>query len=124
MTKLFTKFSMRYGVSIVNITQNLFHQGTGGKSDHISVYRNTCALVIFNNPIDNSVLTAVAKRLKPTSSGPLIRMLNDIVQKHRYVRIHADMDRLPKFKFTSDIFVTMPVPHQKVFQLRDDDDDE
>ena len=67
LTKLFTKFSTHYGVSIINITQNLFHQGTG-KSDHVSVYRNTRVLVIFNNPMDNSILTTVGKRLNPLGS--------------------------------------------------------
>ena len=60
LTKLFTKFSTHYGVSIINIMQNLFHQGTG-KSDHVSVYRNTRVLVIFNNPMDNSILTTISK---------------------------------------------------------------
>ena len=91
LTKLFTKFSTHYDVSIINITQNLFHQGTG-KSDHVSVYRNTRVLVIFNNPMDNSILTTVGKRLKPSGSAPLICMLNDIVEKYRYVIIHADMN--------------------------------
>ena len=78
LTKLFTKFSTHYGVSIINIMQNLFHQGMG-KSDHVSVYCNTRVLVIFNNPMDNSILTTVSKRLKPSGLTPLIRMLNDIV---------------------------------------------
>ena len=40
LTKLLTKFSTHYGVSIINIMQNLFHQGTG-KSENFSVYHNT-----------------------------------------------------------------------------------
>ena len=42
LTKLFTKFSTHYGVSIINITQNLFHQGTG-KSDHICLLQHSYA---------------------------------------------------------------------------------
>ena len=121
LTKLFTKFSTHYGVSIINIIQNLFHQGMG-KSDHISVHRNTRVLVIFNKPMDNSILTTVSKRLKPLGSALLIRMLNNIVEKYRYVIIHANMNRPSELKFTSDIFNTDPVPHQRVFQLRDDRD--
>jgi len=127
LSKLFSKYSTHYDVSIVNITQNLFHQGTGKhRSDHTTVYRNTRVLVLFNNPIDNSVLTIVGKRLKPSGSPPLIHMLNDIVQKHRYVVIHADMNRPSELKFTSDIFARTPVPHQRVFQLREgsESDDE
>ena len=39
LLKLFTKYSTHYDVSIINITQNLFHQGTGKHcSDHTTVY--------------------------------------------------------------------------------------
>ena len=69
LSKLFTKYSTHYDVSIINITQNLFHQSTG-KSEHTTVYHNTRIMVIFNNPIDNSVLTVVAKRLR-LSVSPL-----------------------------------------------------
>ena len=121
LTKLFTKFSTHYGVSIINITQNLFHQGMG-KSDHVSVYCNTCVLVIFNNHMDNSISTTISKRFKPSGLAPLIRMLNDIVEKYRYVIIHADMNQPSKLKFTSDIFNMDPVPNQRVFQLKDNHD--
>ena len=67
LSKLFTKYSTHYDVSIINITQNLFHQ-SAGKLEHITVYQNMRIMVIFNNPIDNSVLTVVAKRLRPSGS--------------------------------------------------------
>ena len=91
LSKLFTKYSTHYDVSIINITQNLFHQ-SAGKSEHITVYRNTRIMVIFNNPIDNSVLTVVAKRLRPSGSSPLIKILNYIVENYRYVVINADLE--------------------------------
>ena len=80
-------------------------------------------LVLFNNPIDNTVLTIVGKRLKPLGSPALIKMLSDVMQKHRYVIIHADMNRPKELKYTSDIFAQTLVPHQKVFQLKEEDDD-
>ena len=93
LLKLFSKYSTHYDVSIINITQNLFHQGTGKHcSDHTTVYQNTRVLVLFNNPIDNTVLTIVGKRLKPSGSLALIKMLSKVMQTHRYVIIHADMN--------------------------------
>ena len=49
-------------------------------------------------------------------------MLNDIVEKYRYVITHANMNRPSELKFTSDMFNADPVPHQRVIQLRDDQD--
>ena len=123
LTKLFTKYSSHYDVSIINITQNLFHHSVG-KSEHTTVYRNTRLMVIFNNPIDNSVLTVVAKRLKLSGSSPLINMLNYIVRNHRYVVINADLEGASELKFTTDIFAREPVPHQNVFLLREDSSSE
>ena len=121
LTKLFTKYSTHYDISVINITQNLFHQ-TAGKSEHTTVYRNTRIMVIFNNPMDNSVLTTVAKRLRPTGSSPLITMLNHIVKTYRYVVINAEIDRPSQLQFSTDIFATDPVPHQRIFQLRESGD--
>ena len=56
-------------------------------------------------------------------SPALIKMLSDVMQKHRYIIIHADMNRLEELKYTSDIFAQTPVPHQRVFQLKEEDDD-
>ena len=123
LTKFFSKYSTHYNVSIINITQNLFHQSVG-KSEHITMYRNMRIMVIFNNPIDNSVLTVVAKRLRPSGPSPLIKMLNYIVQNHRYLVINADVEGASELKFTTDIFVMKPLHHQKVFMLKEDSSDE
>ena len=123
LSKLFTKCSTNYDVSIINITQNLFHQ-SAQKSEHTTMYRNTCINVIFNNPIDNSVLTVVAKRLRPSGYSPLIKMLNYIVENYRYVVTNADLEWVSQLKFTTDIFATKPLRHQTVFMLKEDSSDE
>ena len=107
LSKLFTKYSTHYDVSIINITQNLFHQSVR-KSEHTTVYHNTCIMVIFNNPIDNSVLIVVAKRLRLLGSSSLIKMLNYIVQNYRYVVINANLEGVSQLKFMTDIFAMKP----------------
>ena len=87
------------------------------------VYQNTRVLVLFNSPINNTVLTIVRKRLKPSGSPALIKMLSDVMQKHRYVIIHANMNQPEELKYTSDIFAQTMVPHQRVFQLKEEDND-
>ena len=88
------------------------------------MYCNTRIMVIFNNPIDNSVLTVVAKRLRPSGSPPLIKMLNYIVENYRYVVINANLEGVSQLKFTTDIFAMKPLRHQKVFMLKEDSSDE
>ena len=43
LTKLFTKFSTHYGVSIINIKQNLFHPGNGQIRPHLRLSQHLCA---------------------------------------------------------------------------------
>ena len=54
---LFIKMSSHYNTSVIHITQNLFHKGSGKhSSDHIRVYHNSHITVLFNNPLDNHPL--------------------------------------------------------------------
>ena len=49
---LFMKMSSHYNTSVIHITQNLFHKGSGKhSSDHVGVYRNSHITVLFNNPL-------------------------------------------------------------------------
>ena len=58
---LFMKMSSHYNTSVIHITQNLFHKGSGKhSSDHVGVYRNSHITVLFNNPLDNNPLWTIA----------------------------------------------------------------
>ena len=90
---LFTKMSSHYNMSVIHITQNLFHKGSGKhSSDHVRVYRNSHITILFNNPLNNHPLWTVAAWLARKGSGTLSQMLEEIVEKHTYVVIHGEMD--------------------------------
>ena len=115
---LYTKKSSHFNISIINITQNVFFKGSGKRaSDNVTIYRNTHVLVIFKNPMDNTIMTIIAKRIGSNRYKDLIKMLQYIVDKYRYVVIQGNFNSLEQLRFSSDIFATEPFPHQKVFQL-------
>lgn len=115
LVDLFTKFSSHYSLSIIHITQNVFFKSRHA-GDNVTIYRNTHVLVLFKNPMDNMVVSNVARRIAPTSSSKLNHMLNSIMDRYRYVVIFGNLDRDGKIKYLSDIFSRDPVPHQKVFE--------
>ena len=119
---LFTKMSSHYDMSVIHITQNLFLKGSGKhSSDHVGVYRNSHITVLFNNPLDNHPLWIVATRLMRKGSGTLSRMLEEIVEKHRYVVIHGGMDWPKKLRFMMDLFGKMGgVERQIVYEMMSD----
>ena len=68
----FTKMSSHYNMSVIHITQNLFHKGSGKhSSEHIGVYHNSHITVLFNNTLDNHPLWTIAARLVRKGSGTL-----------------------------------------------------
>ncbi len=118
LSNLFSRVSSHQKVSIIHITQNLFHQGKK-KTDNVTIFRNTKKLVVFRSPIDNTVLSTIAQRINPgqKSSAKLHSMLKYIVQKYRYVVISGDFSTPSELQFCTDIFANQPYPHQTTFEL-------
>ena len=105
LLNFFTKMSFHYDMSVIHITQNLFHKGSGKQSsNHVRMYRNSHITVLFNNPLDNHPLWMVAAWLMRKGSSTLSQMLEEIAEKHRYIVIHGGMDWPKKLCFMMDLF--------------------
>ncbi len=117
LVDLFTKYSSHSSITVIHITQNLFFKGKGKHfSDNTTIYRNTHLLVLFKNPLDNSVFLHVAYRISPSNSKKLVEMFNHVVDKFRYIVIHGDFNTPNELKYTSDIFSDDPLPFKCIFQ--------
>lgn len=115
LLELFTKLSSHASVSVIHITQNLFFRGTGKRAlDSLTIYRNTKILVLFESPMDSTVLRTIAGKMPDHG---VLEMLKGILSKYRYVVIRADFKSDPRIRYTSDIFNVEPFPHQKVFSI-------
>jgi ABC-type ATPase with predicted acetyltransferase domain len=115
LDEMFTKWSSHCNVSVLHITQNLFHKGKNNHSNAATLYRNTKVLVLFDSPMDNNTLKIIATRLAKRKRIHLEDMLNDIVKKYRYVVIRANLQTPEELKFSSDLFATKPFRHIKCF---------
>ena len=58
---IFTKGSHHWGISVIFVTQNLFHQGRNQRT----IALNTSYLVIFKNPRDRSQINHMARQVYP-----------------------------------------------------------
>ena len=81
MNNLFTKTSSHQNVSIIFITQNLFHKGKGD-SQNSTLYKNTHLLVLFDSPLDTSTVSTVARRMSDSNSKPLRDMMLAIARQY------------------------------------------
>ena len=70
---LFTKISRHLGVTVIFITQNLFHQGGSHRTRNLNVQY----LVIFKNPRDQTVVDFLARQAYPNDRMFLIDFFQD-----------------------------------------------
>ena len=97
--------------------QNIFFK-VGGKhgSDHVTIYQNMHVLVLFKNPLDNTVIHTITQCIsRGKKYHELVDMLHHLLDHHRYIVIMGDS---PKLKYHTDIFAMDPIPHQTIYHLK------
>lgn len=100
--QLFTKIARHRGVTVIFLTQNLFHQG--GK--HRTRNLNTHYLVLFKNPRDRTVIDFVARQAFPHDRKFLMDAFNDVTKNtsHSYLFLDFTQDCPDDLRVQSDIF--------------------
>lgn len=102
LVDVFTKYSSHSNFSCILITQNIFHKGKNA-SQHITLYRNTHVLVLFESFLDSTTLNNISSRLS-IKNKETKEMLREIQRKYRYVVIRGDFNTPEKIRITSDYF--------------------
>ena len=90
---LFSKYSSHYDLTTIHITQNIFFKAWGKHgSDHVTIYQNTHVLVLFKNPLDNTVIHTIAQCIsRGKKYRELVDMLHHVLDHHRYIVIMGDL---------------------------------
>ena len=116
---LFSKYSSHYDLTTIHIMQNIFFKA-GGKhsSDHVTVYQSMHVLVLFKNPLDNTVIHTITQCIsRGKKYSELVDMLHHVLDHHRYIVIMGDLKTSPKLKYHTDIFAMDPIPCQTIYHL-------
>jgi hypothetical protein len=96
-----TQRSHHANISVILITQNLFHQGRF--SSYIS--RNTKYLVVFKNVHDTNQLAYHARHVYPEDSNGLYESYLDATRRpHGYLLLHRVQDQDNCLQFRTDVF--------------------
>ena len=108
ITDLFSKKSHHCNISVILITQNLFYEGKERKT----FMRSAHYLVIFNNPLDYSMVYSLAKNIFPRSQKVFLNIYEKAANKpNGYIFIDGNQQTIPQARFRTDIFHSF----QKVF---------
>ena len=100
---LFTKISRHLGVTVIFITQNLFHQGGSHRTRNLNVQY----LVIFKNPRDQTVVDFLARQAYPNDRMFLIDSFRDATSTpHGYLFLDFTQQCPDDLRVRTDIFNT------------------
>lgn len=98
---LFTKISRHVGVTVIFITQNLFHQGGAHRTRNLNVQY----LVIFKNPRDATVIDFLARQAYPNNRNFLISAFQDATKiPHGYIFLDFTQQCPDDLRVKTDIF--------------------
>jgi hypothetical protein len=101
VAKLFTKVSHHRNVSVIFITQNLFHQNKHARDMAL----NSHYLVVFKNPRDKSQIMYLARQLFPENPKFVQDAYIQATSKpHGYLVIDLKQDTEDNLRIKSDIF--------------------
>lgn len=89
LTNLFTKGSHHLGISIVFITQNIYHQG----SQMRTISLNCHYMLLMKNPKDKRQIITLASQLYPNKGKFFIEAYEDATkQQYGYIRVDHTQD--------------------------------
>ena len=100
-TNLFTKIARHREVTVIFITQNLFHQGGHHRTRNLNVHY----LVLFKNPRDQTVIDFVARQAYPHDKKYLVDSFHDATKNaHGYIFIDFTQQCPDDERVKTDIF--------------------
>lgn len=99
--ELFTKGSHHNNLSVILVTQNVFHQAKYCRD----ISLNCKYLVVFKNPRDKSQILTLARQIYPENSTDLMRVYNEVTSiPHGYLLFDLTQSSNDLIRFRTDIF--------------------
>lgn len=99
--ELFTKGSHHKNISVILITQNVFHQGKYCRD----ISLNCKYLVLFKNPRDKSQIFPLARQIFPENPGSLVKVYKEAtLSPYGYLFLDLTQTTDDLLRFQTDIF--------------------
>lgn len=101
ISELFTKGSHHRNISIILITQNIFHKGVHSRD----ISLNTKYLIVFKNPRDQQQFLYLARQIYPENAKDLLKIYKEATSKpHKYLLIDLTQEISEILRFRTNIF--------------------
>lgn len=100
---IFTKGSHHKNISVIFITQNIFHQGKSSRDLSL----NAGYLILYKNPRDRAQIQHLARQVYPENPKFLVESFTDATSKpHTYLLIDLRQSTPEQYRIRSCIFPT------------------
>lgn len=101
ISELFTRGSHHRNISVVLVTQNIFHKGAHSRD----ISLNAKYLVVFKNPRDQLQFQYLARQIFPDNSKEMLRVYKEVTNKpHNYLLIDLTQSITDSLRIRSNIF--------------------
>ncbi|QKS69574.1 FtsK-like protein [Drosophila-associated adintovirus 2] len=101
--ELFTKGSHHRNLSVIVVTQNIFHKASHTRD----ISLNTKYIVVFKNPRDKLQFHCLARQIYPENPSELMRIYKEVTeQPHGYLLIDLTQRIHDLLRFRTNIFNT------------------
>lgn len=101
ISALFTRGSHHKNISVILITQNLFHQGKNSRD----ISLNAKYIVVFKNPRDKTQFHHLARQIYPENSKELLRVYKEATKTpFSYLLIDLTQGIKESLRFRSNVF--------------------
>ena len=109
---LFTKIARHRSVTVIFITQNMFHQGGQHRTRNLNVHY----LVLFKNPRDQTVVDYVARQAFPKNKRFLVDAYHEATanKPHGYLLIDFTQQCPDEIRVRTDIFSDKVVVYKQL----------
>lgn len=98
---LFTKTSHHRNISVIFITQNIFHQKKGSRD----ISLNAHYIVVFKNPRDAAQFRYLARQIAPNNASCLQEAYtNATLKPHGYLLLDLKQDTKDVYRYRTNIF--------------------
>jgi hypothetical protein len=101
VSNLFTKISHHRNVSVIFLTQNMYHKSKQARTMSL----NTQYLVLFKNPRDATQVATLGRQMYPNNSKFLVEAFKDATKRsYGYLLLDLRADTLENYRVRTNIF--------------------
>ena len=101
VSNLFTKISHHRNVSVIFLTQNMYHKSKQARTMSL----NTQYLVLFKNPRDATQVATLGRQMYPNNSKFLVEAFKDATKgPYGYLLLDLRADTLENYRVRTNIF--------------------